>query len=111
MEFDVSEEVMMLLKGGRISSSESLPVLQEIKKPRDKHEIALIDLSRDFLSLKQIMENLEDENVKLRSEIKEIRLKEAEKRIFIEKGLQHSHPREMAHKYSKVNIQKGSVIY
>ena len=111
MEFDVGEEVMMLLKGGRISSSESLPVLQEIKKPRDKHEIALIDLSRDFLSLKQIMENLEDENVKLRSEIKEIRLKEAEKRIFIEKGLQHSHPREMAHKYSKIYIQQGSVIY
>ena len=102
MEFDVSEEVMMLLKGGRISSSESLPILADIKKHRDKHEIALIELSRDFLAQKEMMENLEDKNVKLRAEIKEIRLKETEKQIFVEKGLQHTHPREMAHKYSKL---------
>ena len=95
-------------------------------KPVNKKEVALVTLSRDFLALRHrfnwkkqckiqrlyscwsknraACDKAEDENARLKGEINQLILKEREKQIFLDKGLENTKPMEMAHEYSKSNL-------
>lgn len=70
----------------------------------NKKEVALVELSRDFLALKAATECVEDENARLKGEINQLILNDREKQIFLEKGLENTRPIEMAQEYSEYKL-------